>query len=94
MANEQLTARRGLYYRGVMRKRGEPFEVSPNDVERFTSGQNPLADKGGKEEAPAFDVEKATKEELEAEAERRGIEVKGTGKDGNVLVSDLRAALG
>lgn len=94
MANQKLTARRGLYYRGVMLKKGDAFEASHNDLDRLTRGKNPLAEKSGKEEAPAFDVEKATKEELEAEAERRGIEVKGTGKDGNVLVFDLRAALG
>lgn len=90
----KLTARRGLYYQGVMLKAGDPFEASEYDVALLTGGRNPLAERGGTAKAPAFDVEKATKEELEAEAERRGIEVKGTGKDGNVLVSDLRAALG
>lgn len=34
-----------------------------------------------------------TVDELEAEASRRGIEVTGTGKDGNVLKKDLVAAL-
>lgn len=32
-------------------------------------------------------------EELQAEADRRGLNVEGTGKDGNVLKADLVAAL-
>lgn len=32
-------------------------------------------------------------DELQAEADRRGLEVEGTGKDGNVLKADLIAAL-
>jgi hypothetical protein len=37
--------------------------------------------------------EKQSADELQAEAERRGLEVDGTGADGNVLKKDLVAAL-
>lgn len=48
----------------------------------------------GGESAGAFDAETATKEELVAEAERRGITVaRADGKEGEPLVSDYRAAL-
>jgi pyruvate/2-oxoglutarate dehydrogenase complex dihydrolipoamide acyltransferase (E2) component len=40
-----------------------------------------------------FDVKTAKKPELEAAAEERGLDVQGTGADGNVTVEDLRAAL-
>lgn len=51
---------------------------------------NGNAIKGSKE----FDVESATKAEMEAEAERRGIEVKRSdGKEGEPLADDYRAAL-
>lgn len=47
-----------------------------------------------KEEESAFDVEGSTKEQLVAEAERRGITVtRADGKDGDPLVEDYRAAL-
>lgn len=91
---DTLTANRSFWYRGKMRRKGDEFEPRRGDVEYLTSGGNPLATQGKAKSAPAFDPAAATKEELEVEAERRGIEVKGTGKDGNVLVSDLRAALG
>lgn len=50
------------------------------------------------QEPEGFDPESATKEELEAELERRqeageSIEVEGTGKDGAVLKADLVKAL-
>lgn len=41
-----------------------------------------------------FDVSKASREELEAEAESRGLTVEGSGSDGYVTMEDLRGALG
>lgn len=40
-----------------------------------------------------LDVDRASKEDLEAEVQRRGLTVTGTGANGNVLVEDLRNAL-
>lgn len=40
-----------------------------------------------------FDVDSANKDQLEAEAQRRGLEVEGTGSGGNVTADDYRAAL-
>lgn len=37
--------------------------------------------------------DKLNLDELKAEADKRGLEVEGTGKDGNVLKADLVAAL-
>jgi hypothetical protein len=39
------------------------------------------------------DYDRHSAEELQGEADRRGLTVEGTGKDGNVLKSDLVAAL-
>lgn len=40
-----------------------------------------------------FDVDTANKDQLEAEANRRNLEVEGTGSGGNVTADDYRAAL-
>lgn len=84
----EVVVRSTFFYNGRRRRRGEVVNVQKCDVDRLVSGG--LATMG----PPPFDAAKASREELEAEAKRRNIEVKGTGKDGNVLVSDLRAALG
>lgn len=52
--------------------------------DNLTIGGDSGADKG---------YEGQTVDELQAEADRRGLEVEGTGKDGNVLKGDLVAAL-
>lgn len=49
------------------------------------------ADTAGGPAAPDYGA--MTKDELQAEAERRKLEVKGTGKDGAVVKADLVAAL-
>lgn len=45
-------------------------------------------------DADAFDAAGANRDELVAEAERRGLDVDGSGKDGYVTAEDYRAALG
>jgi hypothetical protein len=45
------------------------------------------------EEQQAFNAANASRAELEAEADRRDLTVKGTGKDGYVTIEDYRAAL-
>ncbi len=42
----------------------------------------------------SFNAAGANRDELEAEAERRGLEVEGSGKDGYVTMDDYRTALG
>lgn len=88
-----ITARRGILYRGHLYRRGDRILVRPEDAERLTHGRNPVAALMETQDPVLFDIRNATREQLEAEAQRRGIVVTGTGKDGNVLVSDLRAAL-
>lgn len=57
------------------------------------------AEATGDSQAAAAGTDEATNynsmnvEDLQAEADRRGLTVEGTGKDGNVLKSDLVAAL-
>jgi hypothetical protein len=70
---------------------------------RYMGADGTLKDSEGKPvgedagEAPAagtFDVDGSTKEQLQAEAERRGLTVtRADGKDGDPLVEDYRAAL-
>ncbi len=85
MAETNLTAREGFTYRGAAHKPGDVFSAAATDVDALTFGDAPLA---------AFDVPGATKADLQQEADRRGVSVKGTGADGNVLAEDIRAALG
>lgn len=52
------------------------------------------SEEGVQEDSGGFNVDKATKPELEAEAERRGITVeRGDDKEGDPLVEDYRRAL-
>lgn len=68
-------------------------EGVPKEVEQGTAPEPP-AEPPSPDAPPEFDVQRARKPELEAEAKRRGVEVKGTGKkDGEITVRDLRAAL-
>ena len=46
---------------------------------------------GSGSDAGGYDSQ--TKDDLQAEADKRGLEVEGTGKDGNVVKADLVAAL-
>jgi hypothetical protein len=80
----KLTARQEFIYRGQSYQAGDVVEAYPSDVDSLSSGDAPLA---------AYDAAGATKAELAREADRRGLTVKGTGVDGNVLADDLRAAL-
>jgi hypothetical protein len=87
---EAEVANRGIE---VERGTGDDGEVTDDDLryalERGVGPDVPDPAAGGAE----FDVQKANKAELEAEATRRGLDVEGTGKDGAVTVPDLRKAL-
>lgn len=72
---------------------GEPAETpaDPDPLDHDNDGE-----KGGSlpDDPPALSG--MTREELEAQAEAEGVDVasiKGTGKDGNVLVGDIRKAI-
>lgn len=58
--------------------------------EEFTE-PNPLG--GGSVASATFNAATARKADLEAKAAELGLEVEGTGQDGNVTVADLRAAV-
>lgn len=66
---------------------------------RFMGTDGKIHDAEGRpvEDSPSasdFDVSKANKAELEAEAKRRGVEVgRADGRDGDPTVEDFRAAL-
>lgn len=79
-------------------KAGDPIpasiDVASSDV-RTQDGPEPSGPIGttGAQPSVEFDVDSASVEELEAEAERLGLQVDGTGANGNVLKSDLQDAL-
>lgn len=72
-----------LIARGVAVREGE----KPDPVE-----EAPVEDTVAVEEITG-DYESHLKDDLQGEADRRGLEVEGTGADGNVVKDDLVAAL-
>lgn len=93
MTDEQLAAvqayERTHRARGTITRYGKTSKVvtAPNEapVEVPSTSLSTVA--------PRDELERMSVPELQAEAERRGLEVQGTGKDGNVLKSDLVNAL-
>lgn len=76
---------------GKLYRAGRDREVPDTLASRIRS--NP-ASSGADSTIPTFDVENATRAELESEADRRGITVtRSDGKDGAPLVDDFRSAL-
>ena len=64
------------------------------DGQKHDANGEPLEGEAKQSSGDTFDVENATKDELKAEAERRGLTVKrGDGKEGEPLADDFRAAL-
>lgn len=80
---------------------GQPVPPDLIDAYRAKVGDVKAAQDGGeaaREDPPvtnpeALDVNGMSLDELQAEADRRGLTVEGTGKDGNVLKADLVKAL-
>jgi len=70
---------------------GQSFEVPPDAAATLLDGGG-VEEGTGSATAPTDYADQSVKE-LEAEATSRGLEVEGTGKDGNVLKSDLIDAL-
>lgn len=66
-------------------------ESNPEAVDDATRAQEESTD--STDARLTEDYEDATVEELQAEVNKRGFEVEGTGSDGNVLKSDLVEAL-
>ena len=97
MGRITLVAQRTFEYDGAKVQPGDEFEALIGDERWLTGGERAYARKPtakrAKNATADFDVHSAKKAELEAEAERRGVEVEGTGADGNVLVDDLQKAL-
>lgn len=75
-----------------LRRRGEISGrlYGPGEVEMPEEDARSL---GLLEDAEPRELEDRSKDELEEEAKRRELEVKGTGADGNVLKEDLVKAL-
>lgn len=75
-------------------REGVPQELEsvPSGPMGFEGPDGPIdyPDEPGSE---AFDVETASKADLEAEADRRGLTVEGSGSGGNVTADDYRTAL-
>lgn len=76
---------------------GKPLDEAPQGG-RYLGADGKLHDAHGnvleaEATASAFEIATATRDELEAEAARRGLSVAGTGKDGYVTVEDYRKAL-
>jgi hypothetical protein len=68
--------------------------VPPDLIDAYNAevGNAPVSVSGdGQGESVDYDSQQV--DDLQAEADRRGIEVEGTGADGNVLKKDLVAAL-
>ena len=69
---------------------GVPFaQLSEEDQRAALAARATVPEDEGEDD----DYDEWTKAELEAEANKRGLTVEGTGKNGNVLVSDLLTAL-
>jgi hypothetical protein len=92
-ADAVTTAAENLQARADRAAAGDPTvrDTLPDHASKV--GEDPGAGEphGIKPLPPALDD--MTVEELQAEADRLGLEVKGTGKDGNVLRKDLESAL-
>ena len=68
--------------------------ISTGQAERATFGQHNVSSPAAPETPESSKpVGKMTRTELEAEAERRGVSVSGSGKNGSVLKGDLVDAL-
>lgn len=75
---------------------GAEFEATEEEARRYAREKNPLAERVGgsadEEETESYESS-WNKDELQAEVEKRGLEVEGTGEGGRVLKADLAAAL-
>jgi hypothetical protein len=83
---------------GINRKVFAGQQVPPELVGAYQEAGGDIAssspaDAAGRGEPASDNYDDLDKEALEAEAEGRDLTVEGTGKDGNVLVDDLRKAL-
>lgn len=70
------------------------LDPAPADLSKFDHDGNGEPGGSKPQEPPALSA--MTKDELTAQAEAEGVDIaaiEGTGKDGNVLVDDIRAAI-
>jgi hypothetical protein len=72
----------------------EPSTTTPVDDALEASGVEVEGDNSSSDaSSDEFNVDGANKDELQAEADRRGVHVQGSGADGNVTKKDLQDAL-
>jgi multidrug efflux pump subunit AcrA (membrane-fusion protein) len=92
IADEKARADKAEAELEAMRQTAAEAEARLADAEQATARAEAEAAAGGGDDLPV-DWHALTKAELEAEASKRGLEVTGTGSNGNVLVGDLADAL-
>jgi pyruvate/2-oxoglutarate dehydrogenase complex dihydrolipoamide acyltransferase (E2) component len=80
---EKLTASRSFVHDGKVYRRGDALEVSAPDASRLTAGDRPFARREVKATPAA--VKLAGEHDIDLGA------IEGTGADGGVTVSDVRA---
>jgi hypothetical protein len=88
---EARLARREAYLRDLTERRNR---IQERRTGKPTPKENKATSGPPENKGAAGDLEEKTVAELSALAEKQGVEVKGTGKGGNVLKADLIKALG